>query len=70
MKVKSETEVAQSHPTPSNLMDCSLPGSFVHGIFQARDQAMKGGFIAEMHLLLTSKSTHIIDHPVYRFSTS
>ena len=36
MKVKSESEVAQSSPTLSNLMDCSLPGSSVHGIFQAR----------------------------------
>ena len=36
MKVKSESEVAQSCPTLSYLMDCSLPGSSVHGIFQAR----------------------------------
>ena len=44
MKVKSESEVAQvvylkvtqSCPTPSDPMDCSLPGSSVHGIFQAR----------------------------------
>jgi len=36
MKVKSESEVTQSCPTPSDPMDCSLPGSFVHGIFQAR----------------------------------
>ena len=36
MKVKSESEVAQSCPTLSDLMDCSLPGSSVHGIFQAR----------------------------------
>ena len=28
--------VAKSCPTPCNSMDCSLPGSFVHGIFQAR----------------------------------
>ena len=35
MKVKSESEVAQSCPTLSNPMDCSLPGSSVHGIFQA-----------------------------------
>ena len=35
MKVKSESEVAQSCPTPSNPMDCSPPGSSVHGIFQA-----------------------------------
>ena len=33
MKVKSESEVAQSCPTRSDPMDCSLPGSFVHGIF-------------------------------------
>ena len=36
MKVKSESEVTQSCPTLSNPMDCSLPGSFVRGIFQAR----------------------------------
>ena len=36
MKVKSENEVAQSCPTPSDPMDCSLPGPSVHGIFQAR----------------------------------
>ena len=35
-KVKSESEVAQSCPTLSNPMDCSLPGSSAHGIFQAR----------------------------------
>ena len=34
--VKSESEVAQSHLTLRNPMDCSLPGSSVHGIFQAR----------------------------------
>ena len=36
MKVKSESEVAQSCLTFSNPVDCSLPGSSVHGIFQAR----------------------------------
>ena len=35
-KEKSESEVAQSCPTLSNPMDCSLPGSSIHGIFQAR----------------------------------
>ena len=35
-KVKSEREVAQSYLTLSDPMDCSLPGSSVHGIFQAR----------------------------------
>ena len=36
MKVKSESEVAQSCPTLWDPMDCSLPGSSVHGICQAR----------------------------------
>ena len=36
MKVKSESEVAQSCPTRSDPMDCNLPGSSVCGIFQAR----------------------------------
>ena len=36
MKVKIESEVAQPCPTLSDPMDCSLPGSSAHGIFQAR----------------------------------
>ena len=36
MKVKSESEVAQLCPTLSDPMDCNLPGSSIHGIFQAR----------------------------------
>ena len=36
MEVKSESEVAQSCPTLRDPMDCSLPGSSIHGIFQAR----------------------------------
>ena len=36
MKVESESEVAQSCPTLRDPMDCSLPGSSVHGSFQAR----------------------------------
>ena len=38
MKVKSESEVAQSSLTVCNPMDCSLPGSSIHGIFQAKVQ--------------------------------
>ena len=37
MKVESESEVAQSCPTLSDPMDCSLPGSSIHGIFQATE---------------------------------
>ena len=36
MKVKSESEVSQSSPNLCDPMDCSLPGSSAHGIFQAR----------------------------------
>ena len=36
MKVKRESKITQSCPTLSDPMDCSLPGSSVHGIFQAR----------------------------------
>ena len=36
MKVKNESEVAQLCTTLRDPMDCSLPGSFAHGIFQAR----------------------------------
>ena len=56
MKVKSESEVAQSCLTLSDLMDCSLPGSSVHGIFQAR--VLEWGAIAfsehlnNIHLIL------------------
>ena len=44
MKVKSESEVAQSCPTLRDPMDCSPPGSSVHGILQAR--ALEWGAIA------------------------
>ena len=47
MKVKSESEAAQSCPTLSDPMECSLPGSSVHGIFQAR--VLEWGAIAFSH---------------------
>ena len=46
MKVKSESEVTQSSPTLCEPMDCSPPGSSVHGIFQAR--VLEWGAIAYM----------------------
>ena len=52
MKVKGESEVAQSCLTLSDPMDCSLPGSSIHGIFQAR--VLEWGAIAfSKHLLST-----------------
>ena len=47
VKVKSQSEVAQSCPTLSNPMDCSPPGSSVHGILQAR--VLEWGAIAFSH---------------------
>ena len=52
MKVKSESEVAQSCLTPSDPMDCSLPDSSTHGIFQAR--VLEWGAIAFSTHLHTS----------------
>ena len=49
MKVKSESEVVQSCLTLSDPMDCSLPGSSVHGIFQAR--VLEWGAIAFSNLV-------------------
>ena len=47
VKVKSESEVAQSCPTLSEPMDCSLPDSSIHGIVQAR--VLEWGAIAFSH---------------------
>ena len=52
MKVKSESKVPQSCPTLRDPMDCSLPGSSTHGIFQAR--VLEWGAI---HCLLRSNSS-------------
>ena len=51
MKVKSESEVSQSCPTVCDPMGCSLPGSSVHGIFQAR--VLEWGAIAFSELQLS-----------------
>ena len=53
MKVKSESEVAQECPTLSDPMDCSPPGSFVPGIFQAR--VLEWGAIAFSDSILKSR---------------
>jgi len=76
MKVKSESEVAQSCLTLSDPMDCSLPGSSVHGIFQAR--VLEWGAIAfsvtymwnlmkmiQMNLFTKQKPTHKSQNQMY-----
>ena len=80
-KVKSESEVAQSCPTPSDPMDCSLPGSSIHGIFQAR--VLEWGAIAFSAILYMivyicqSQSPNLFHSPllpapmsIYPFSTA
>ena len=64
MKVKSESEVARSCPTLSDPMDCSLPGSSVHGIFQAR--VLEWGAIAFSELIiLYIKYVHVLVCQLY-----
>ena len=58
MKVKSESEVAQSCPTLSDPTDCSLPGSSVHGIFQAR--VLEWGAIAFCLFLSNSLQNRVL----------
>ena len=57
MKVKSESEVTQSCPTLSDPMDCSLPGSSAHGIFQAR--VLEWGAIAFSKFGTTYKKDNV-----------
>ena len=54
MKVKSESEVTQSCPTLSDPVDCSLPGSSVHGVFQTR--------VLEWGAIVSSDVRHRISH--------
>ena len=65
MKVKSESEVAQSCPTLSDPMVCSLPGSSVHGIFQTR--VLEWGAIAFFRINgigSINSNVHVLKHHV------
>ena len=64
MKVKSESEVAQSCPTLSDPMECSLPGSSIHGIFQAR--VLEWGAIAFSNLPLYSHQSIVNSRILWR----
>ena len=56
IEVKSESEVVQLCPTFRDPMDCSLPGSFVHGIFQAR--------VLEWGAIAFSNPGHLVTHKI------
>ena len=58
MKVKSESEVAQSSPTLSDPMDCSPAGSPVHAIFQAR--ALEWGAMTNLDTVLKSEAISLL----------
>ena len=64
MKLKSESEVAQSCPTLSDPMDCILPGSSVHGIFQAR--VLEWGAIA-FSVLCYGTLLKVTSRPLYKY---
>ena len=61
MKVKSQSEVAQSCPILSDSMDCSLPGSSAHGIFQAR--VLEKGAIAFSVLKVRRRDIGVLFSP-------
>ena len=58
MEVKSESEVTQSCSTFSDPMDCSLPGSSAHGIFQAR--VLEWGAIAFLNSVVDLFNRHAL----------
>ena len=66
IKVKSESEVAQSCPTLSNPMDCSLPGSSVHGIFD-KSTAVGCHCLLRSPLLTLSISSFLTYLPIFLF---
>ena len=57
MKVKSESEVAQSYLTLGDSMDCSPPGPSIHGIFQAR--VLEWGAIAFSDIYIYFTINHV-----------
>ena len=61
MKVKSESEVAQLCLTPSDPMDCSSPGSSIHGIFWAR--VLEWGAIAFSHFIVCIRIENKLTKP-------
>ena len=70
MKLKSESEVTQLCPTLSDLMNCSLPGSSVRGIFQARVLEWGAITFSESHhkYLANGRMTEYLSVTVFKLS--
>ena len=65
MKVKSESEVSQSCPTLRDPMDCCLPGSSIHGIFQAR--VLKwGAILLTLDLSISGRNCCLFSPAVFK----
>ena len=69
-KVKSESEVTQLCPTLSNPMDCSLPGSSIHGIFQARVLEWVAIVFSGVHAYLLTKWGEEVDWQLHQWLPS
>ena len=67
-KAKSETEVAQPCPTLWDPMDCILPGSSIHGIFQARVLEWVAIALYELYVSIQFSSVQLLSH-VWLFAT-
>ena len=65
MKVKRESEVAQSCPTVSDPVNCSPPGSSIHGICQAR--VLEWGAIASLGF---SKKLHDSEFKIFAYTSA
>ena len=65
LKMKSESEVTQSYPTLSDPIDCSPPGSSVHGIFQAR--VLEQGAITYLETNMKLKTKNKMTRPLNVF---
>ena len=64
MKLKSESEVSQSCPILSDPMDCSLPGSPIHGTFHARVLEL-GAIAFSTDMMTLSESSYFTNNAVY-----
>ena len=65
MRVKSESEFAQSCPTLCDPLDCSLPGSFVHGTFQVRVLEWVAIAFSRMDMSLSKLRELVMDREVW-----